>query len=323
MRDVPAASKARFGLGNVRALLYLAIVSLAGELALRWRHRRRGVSWADEGLRPETRALRWPDLASCKRIVVLGDSIAYGHGLDAAEAYPALLQMLLRERHPSARLAIINAGIPGHTVAQGWARLAHHALRYRPHLVLVQFGLNDIHLTRSSLDIWRERAFWASRKPWGRAHALLSRSCLYRILAARIMRFYRLRTLASESGKESEPRLSPAAFAACLREVVRQVRRAGAEVMLCTMTPIAPGAFADWQPEARQRQRALYEAYNLLIRSVALETRAALFEAWCLFPAEERSLWMEDGIHLTARGQRLLAEGLAGAVWPLLGEGEG
>ena len=57
-----------------------------------------------------------------KRIVVLGDSITVGYGLDPNEAYPALLQ----KKIDAAKLpyTIANAGVSGDTTAGGLRRVA-------------------------------------------------------------------------------------------------------------------------------------------------------------------------------------------------------
>src|SRR5689334_9556560 len=50
-----------------------------------------------------------------KTIVILGDSLAAGFGLDPSEAYPALLQKKVDEA--GLKFSIINAGVSGDTSA--------------------------------------------------------------------------------------------------------------------------------------------------------------------------------------------------------------
>src|SRR5262245_31178519 len=56
-----------------------------------------------------------------KRIVVLGDSIAAGFGVDPDEAYPAALQRKIDET--KLPYTVVNAGVSGDTTAGGLRRV--------------------------------------------------------------------------------------------------------------------------------------------------------------------------------------------------------
>lgn len=56
-----------------------------------------------------------------QRIVILGDSLTAGYGLMPEQAYPAVLESLLRERGQA--VEVINAGVSGDTTAGGLRRL--------------------------------------------------------------------------------------------------------------------------------------------------------------------------------------------------------
>jgi acyl-CoA thioesterase I len=75
-----------------------------------------------------------------KRIVVLGDSITAGYGLDPQEAYPALLQ----KKIDAAALPYIvtNAGVSGDTTAGGLRRITW-ALGKGADVLVVALGGND------------------------------------------------------------------------------------------------------------------------------------------------------------------------------------
>lgn len=80
-----------------------------------------------------------------RTIVVLGDSLTAGFGLDVEEAYPALLKPKL-EVWAKARnvepYKISNAGVSGDTTAGGLRRL-DWALGDRPQILLIALGAND------------------------------------------------------------------------------------------------------------------------------------------------------------------------------------
>jgi acyl-CoA thioesterase-1 len=74
------------------------------------------------------------------RIVVLGDSITAGYGLDPADAYPAILQRKI----DAAGLAfeVVNAGVSGDTTAGGLRRI-NWALSAGADVLVVALGGND------------------------------------------------------------------------------------------------------------------------------------------------------------------------------------
>lgn len=76
-----------------------------------------------------------------KRIVILGDSISAGYGLDREEAYPALLQKKVDE----AGLAyeVVNAGVSGDTTAGGLRRVDWALGQKGADVLVIALGGND------------------------------------------------------------------------------------------------------------------------------------------------------------------------------------
>jgi len=77
---------------------------------------------------------------TAKRIVILGDSITAGYGLDPKEAYPALLQGKIND----AKLpyTVTNAGISGDTTAGGLRRIGW-AMAKGADVLVIALGGND------------------------------------------------------------------------------------------------------------------------------------------------------------------------------------
>ena len=73
-------------------------------------------------------------------IVFLGDSLSAGFGLPEADAFPALVEVGLRERGHS--VTVVNAGVSGDTSAGGLARL-DWILRQQPDVLVVELDGND------------------------------------------------------------------------------------------------------------------------------------------------------------------------------------
>jgi acyl-CoA thioesterase-1 len=96
-----------------------------------------------------------------RRIVILGDSIAAGYGIDPEEAYPALLQRKIDE----AKLGytVVNAGVSGDTTAGGLRRI-DWVLKQPLDILVIELGGNDglrgvpVSETRSNLQAMIDRA---------------------------------------------------------------------------------------------------------------------------------------------------------------------
>jgi acyl-CoA thioesterase-1 len=73
-------------------------------------------------------------------IVALGDSLTAGLGVAAHEAYPALLEGILRRE--GYRYRVVNAGVSGDTTAGGLRRV-DWVLRAHPQVAIVALGAND------------------------------------------------------------------------------------------------------------------------------------------------------------------------------------
>lgn len=74
-------------------------------------------------------------------IVVLGDSLSAGYGIELNQGWVAQLQQRLRrEGYPH---RVVNASISGETTRGALARLDDLLVRYRPAIVIVALGGND------------------------------------------------------------------------------------------------------------------------------------------------------------------------------------
>ncbi|MFB2935459.1 arylesterase [Aerosakkonemataceae cyanobacterium BLCC-F154] len=71
-----------------------------------------------------------------KQVIVLGDSIASGYGVEANQAFPSVLSQELS-------LPIVNRGVSGDTTETGLKRLQTDVIAAEPWLVIVELGGND------------------------------------------------------------------------------------------------------------------------------------------------------------------------------------
>lgn len=75
-------------------------------------------------------------------VVVIGDSIAYGHGVKHANAWPALLESSLQKSGVPA--IVLNAAVPTSTTDQHFLRLQRLLREYQPRTVIWMVNYNDM-----------------------------------------------------------------------------------------------------------------------------------------------------------------------------------
>lgn len=79
--------------------------------------------------------------ASAPVVLVLGDSLSSGYGLEPGQGWVALLQTRLAERGLAYR--VVNASITGDTTQSGANRLPRALDLHRPAVVVIELGGND------------------------------------------------------------------------------------------------------------------------------------------------------------------------------------
>ena len=84
-----------------------------------------------------------PDLDKPLRILILGDSFAFGFGVNDDESFPARLEQLLRKPHQVAA-TVINAGHSGYDTRRELGFLQTYGPHFSPNIVLIAFVLNDV-----------------------------------------------------------------------------------------------------------------------------------------------------------------------------------
>jgi len=78
--------------------------------------------------------------ATRKTVVILGDSIAAGSGVDPSEAFPSLLQRRIEQKQLP--YDVVNAGVSGDTTASGVRRMPW-LLKQKIDVLVIELGGND------------------------------------------------------------------------------------------------------------------------------------------------------------------------------------
>ena len=74
-------------------------------------------------------------------MLVLGDSLSAGYGIDVDQSWTALLQQRLKEQGYEHR--VVNASIGGDTTESGAARIGQAISTFAPSLIVLELGGND------------------------------------------------------------------------------------------------------------------------------------------------------------------------------------
>lgn len=83
-----------------------------------------------------------PFTVSAKTILILGDSLSAGYGINPEQGWVALLQKRLDQQFPKQH-KVINASVSGETTSGALARLPKLLTTYRPNVVVIELGGND------------------------------------------------------------------------------------------------------------------------------------------------------------------------------------
>lgn len=80
-------------------------------------------------------------VAQANTILVMGDSLSAGYGIDPQLGWVALLQQRLQQQNSN--YTVINASISGETTGGGLQRLSPLLQRHQPQIVVLALGAND------------------------------------------------------------------------------------------------------------------------------------------------------------------------------------
>jgi lysophospholipase L1-like esterase len=181
--------------------------------------------------------LRGPEIPRRKgreyRILSLGESTTFGYKIEARETYSAVAQRKIGsvDGRP---LRIINAGVPGYSLFQGWTYLRRNGLDLEPDMVWLYFGRNDFlpvgYLSdRDALvgsakeapndwELWKRRQAW----PWKLSLWLGRRSNLVRGVFGLTHRQAPKRAVLKESDKVRVPEADRRKLLAMIRDACRE-----------------------------------------------------------------------------------------------------
>lgn len=82
-----------------------------------------------------------PAVFAAEKILVIGDSISAGYGIELKQGWVSLLQQRLQKSGYD--YEVVNASISGDTTSNGLYRLPAALTQYQPAIVIIELGAND------------------------------------------------------------------------------------------------------------------------------------------------------------------------------------
>lgn len=234
------------------------------------------------GLRLETRVI---DIKKIKnnfpRIVCFGDSVTFGWNLKYQDSYPLLLENLLSQNgYPLART--INSGVGGNTVLDGYRRLEKDVFYYKPHIVVLNFGLNDGMLIEISGN-----------------NFVGKKSLLYEFEE----NYY-------------TPGVDLETFYQYYIKMINEIDFKGIKIILLGINPVLDTFPLYMDENFREKQKEVYTLYNKKILEVAENKDVICVDLWSIFLEKEdlEKYIQMDGIHPSKEGQALIANSVFLAI---------
>jgi lysophospholipase L1-like esterase len=256
-------------------------------------------------------------------ILLLGDSVTFGLGVDQSSIYAEVLQRQL-DVGLGPRYDVFNLALFSYHSGHELAAFREDGAPVRPALVVTQFYMNDFEQLAVSRRSTPPAPSFGARLV-GLKNVYLNRSALYRRARQGLLRASYLllhdvrRRRFPDTLNDAEPRSRLAylndrpddatipAFTSLLA-IRDEAAAVGARFVLVT-TPNETELFTN-----------RFDGIEARLRQFCARNDILLMEALPLFRREPRpeSLYL-DGLHLTAEGHRLLGNHLATRIAPLLG----
>jgi lysophospholipase L1-like esterase len=231
------------------------------------------------GLRIETRSVRLEDIKNTgPRIVCFGDSVTFGWNIRYDFSYPYLLGKNLAVKYPGVK--VINCGVGGNTINDALARIEKDVLYYKPHLVIINFGLNDGMLNKEALNI---------------GPATESGSLYYKKDPSYIL-----------------PQVDISDFDVKYRQAIDLLKENNISILVLGMSPVTDDFPAAQAADFQKKQKDIYLVYNERIKKIAADNTLDFLDMWEIFNSEGMpgKYIQSDGIHPDEEGLELISDNI-------------
>ncbi len=238
-----------------------------------------------------------------RRFVVLGDSQAFGNGVPDKDTWPR--RMVNEWREGGAGVELLNFACAGHTILQDVPRYEQAIAKYRPDVVLVEFGtLNESSIAPHGFTD-RERLLMV-QDPWFRIRRTLLNITLLRTLEDA---FFSQRATATPPDRLGLSRVSLPELGSAVKALAKAIRDSGAQPVF-----VVPLRRSD-----AYRADGLLLKYDAAMRAAAAEVKALVIDLPAILDAgmNQASVaegspvlkaFFQDPFHPTAIGHTWIAK---------------
>lgn len=272
---------------------------------------------------------RSPEIAVPKppgtlRLAFLGGSTTYCAEVSGNDrTWPELVWRSLQEHWPEATIDYLNAGVPGYTLDSLQRSLQFRVRAFDPDVIVIYEATNDLSATSYELAVRQGLVTQRTEEAmsWPSRYSLLWYLVEKNLLVMR----HQAEGEKSEGKLQAEPSVLAEPFRGRLRALVTDSRAVAPLVVLITFSQRLRH---DQTPEQRQEasitsryympymsnEQALagFDAFNAVIREVALESDALLVEGEDSIPADGGHF--VDSVHFTDTGSAAQAARVAEAL---------
>jgi lysophospholipase L1-like esterase len=235
------------------------------------------ISFNYPGLRVETRSVELDEIKdNFPRVVCFGDSVTFGWNLKYEDSYPQLLENSLYRDYTLTK--VINSGIGGDTILDAINRLEKDALCYNPHIIIINFGLNDGMLVENKENKINK-----------------NESLSY-----------------SEGEYNYTTQVSLEKFNNCYRVLINSIKSNDIKLIVVGINPVLNSFPKSKDEDFRKKQKEIYDLYNKEIIEIAEDEDVIFLNLWNLFTEDINieNYMQEDGIHPNKKGLELIADNI-------------
>ncbi|MCE1247322.1 MAG: SGNH/GDSL hydrolase family protein [Firmicutes bacterium] len=245
----------------------------------------------------DSHGFRSPEIAEKKpageyRVMILGDSSAFGFFVKNNQTFGAELVKMLRQKYPGKNVKLINAAVSGYTTYQGATLMKEMGWKFSPDLIIISF--NDDPQLEWKTDL--ERLPPPALVPFFR---VLYSSKIYLTLKKELINNQLKkdnRFALRPDFKNEKSRVTPEQLKQNVSYIVENAKKSGAAVIVISMPLQSAGEYIE---RYRTAQKEVADANGFPVLD--------LLYAWQDLPADEMFF---DVMHPTVKGHKVIADEL-------------
>lgn len=245
---------------------------------------------------------------SIYRIIVLGDSIAFGYQ-ENSSTWPSRLEFLLNKskKDNQNNFEVINAGITGYTTIQAKRLFETKLIKFSPDMIIVSLGWNDV--------IFATSQSWSPDIPIKSLSRIKFVRRLDNFMFVKLFNELWLRTKAFLKMDHPQKSLineeALISFENNLTEIIRIAKDKNIKIALTTMPTVLQKNMSQEEKDKTKQKTfktsddmmSAFERFNDVIKKVALHNNVALVESrFSSFDISDKNQYFIDYCHFNDEG---------------------